>query len=170
MNGPRKGWRKSGLELIALGLAIICLGYMLVRIVSDRPSLSDLTSLEKEITEVQSKSIDLAIETNKFLISVTTLLIGGVAFMVKALGTDHRPGHTLTLILLFALICLTYWFGLKAYGQVTAELSQSAIGLKPDKSYILYYLEMEFRSCLVSAIILGALVVFGYPRNPQASS
>jgi hypothetical protein len=98
----------------------------------------------KELSKSNELSINLVVELNKFLISISTALFGVAAFIL----TTYKKSisiHSVSFAFLLSLLLLgfAYFFGFKVYAEITANLAQGNLGLQPGNSWIFFYLETE---------------------------
>jgi hypothetical protein len=109
------------------------------------PDFADYQLLKDgELSEAQKQAVSSITELNKYLISLATAMFGALAFFllrVQVAVKRRIMGATLFLVLL--LLGITYYFAFAAYAQLTSELAQNALGLRPGYSRTLFYLEME---------------------------
>jgi hypothetical protein len=147
-------------RLIALGIAVVCVA-LFVLIVSwwrDPTVRTDSLGEKHELSPAQEQTIAVVKELNGYLISMTTLMFGGLGWYL----TQHRPSPTIWLQTGFfaaaALLAVSFWYAAMTYAELTAELGQNLIGLIAGESRVLYYLEMEVTACGAAAILI--LIIF----------
>jgi len=132
--------------------------------VGQPPPLIDYSDLrDGQMTEAQRQAVGMVTDLNKFLISLITLMFGVVSFYLThykdKIVAVFWPWHFLVLMLILLSLC--YWFAFRVYAELTSELSQNALALKPGFSYILYNLTLEavaFGSASVLAFVLFIMV------------
>lgn len=112
---------------------------------------------DSAVADAQDKTIDMVKELNAYLISMTTLLFGGLGWYL----TKHpRPSAFWVQAAFFgAAACLvaSFWNAAMTYAEMTTELGQNVIGLIAGKSRVLYYLELEVMACGAAAILILAI-------------
>lgn len=118
----------------------------------------DYTDLKNgNMTDAQKQAISMVTDLNKFVISLITLMFGVVSFYLthyKEKITLFWPLHLLGLMV--SLLALCYWFAFKVYSELTSELSQGVLALRPGFSYILYNVTLE-----TIAFGLASVLAFG---------
>lgn len=142
--------------------ALAAVGFVIYTYVDKTPGFVDLQRLPMgDLNKAQEQTLTMIRELNKFLISLVTLMFGGVAFFLMHYRKEVRV-VPIAVGLLFALVLLgvTYFFGFMTYSQLTTELAQNALGVIPGKSRILYYLELEFWTFLGASLTILLLFVF----------
>jgi len=159
MNARSQSHRRRD-RLLALSIALVCV-VLLIIVVSwwREPTVNTRPLGEKhELTDAQGQTITVIKDLNGYLISMTTLMFGGLGWYL----TQHRPSPTMWLMAAFyaaaALLAVSFWYAAMTYAELTAELGQNLIGLVANESRILYYLEMEVTACGVAAVLI--LIIF----------
>lgn len=147
-------------RLLALAMALVSVA-LLVRLVAwwrEPVVLPASLGEQHELTGAQQQTIDMVKELNGYLISMTTLMFGGLGWYL----TQHRPSPGMWLQAAFfaaaALLAVSFWYAGMTYAELTAELGQNLIGLVARHSRVLYDLEMEMTASGVAALLI--LVIF----------
>lgn len=127
----------------------------------------DYTYLDNgDLQAAQQHTLDWVKELNSYLISSSTLIIGGVGWYLTNYSSAMRP--RLVRSLFFCAVGLTFlasWYGFRVYTQVVTELSQDALALTPGHSRILMFLELEGAACGMGAILLVSLFADAVTRR-----
>lgn len=153
---------KIGNILIIL-LIIVAIGLNIYLGIKRKPKFIDLKDLPSGgLNEAQKQAISMVTETNKFLISLSTLMFGAVGFYLTQYKEYFKTESIIKVAFLssFIFLGLSYYFAFKAYAQSLSELAQDAIAMKPHKSDTLYYLEMQFWTSISASLILLSIFVF----------
>jgi hypothetical protein len=147
-------------RLFSASIAFVCVA-LLVLIVSwwREPTVVTRSLGETHhLSEAEEQTIAMIKELNGYLISMTTLMFGGLGWYL----TQHRPSPTMWLQTAFfsasALLAVSFWYAAMTYAELTAELGQNLIGLVARESRVLYYVEMEVTACGVAAVLI--LIIF----------
>jgi hypothetical protein len=147
-------------RLLSLGIAVVGIA-LLVAIVAwwREPTVVPVSLGEtRELNEAQEQTIEMVKELNAYLISMTTLMFGGLGWYL----TQHRPTQSVWVHTAFfasaGLLVVSFWYAAMTYAELTAELGQNLIGLEAERSRVLFYLEMEMMACGVAALLI--LIVF----------
>ena len=111
-----------------------------------------------ELTGAQEETIAMVKELNGYLISMTTLMFGGLGWY---LTRRQRSSGTALQAAFFgagALLAVSFWYAAMTYAELTAELGQNLIGLVAKHSRILYDLQMEVTASGIAALLI--LIIF----------
>jgi hypothetical protein len=160
---PRRG------RVLSLMIAIISVALMSVVVSWWREPTVIVTSLgeTRELTEAQEQTIDIVKELNGYLISLTTLMFGGLGWYL----TQQRPSPTMPLQTAFfsaaCLLVMSFRFAAMTYAELTSELGQNVLGLVAGQSRVLYYLELQVIACGTAAVLI--LVIFADVVTRQKS-
>ena len=119
------------------------------------PRFVDLAKLaDGSLTDSQSSAIDMVKELNGYLVSTTTLLLGGLGwYLSQYRPPTSRVVHAAFFASVGFVILALIYAGLTDV-QLADELAQTSIALTPGTSRILYYLEMEIWTCGISAVLM----------------
>jgi hypothetical protein len=113
---------------------------------------------EGRLTDAQTQALDSINELNAYLISLTTLMFGGLGWYIS----QYRPTTSVLVRWIFfstvGLLAVAYWYAGQAYSEIAGELAQNALALTPDYSRILYYVEIQFVACATASVLI--LTVF----------
>ncbi len=124
-----------------------------------RPSLVDLVELKNgDVSAAQSQALDMVKEFNTYLVSTTTLLLGGLGWY---LSHFKSPKPTIVHAAFFAAVAfliLAYVYAGLTNVELTGELAQNSLALVPETSLVLHYLEMEIWTCGIASVLM--LIVF----------
>jgi hypothetical protein len=119
------------------------------------PPLVDLTRLaDGTITEAQGQAVDMVKELNTYLISTTTLLLGGLGwYLSQYKPPKSRIVHT-AFFASVAFVVLALVYAGMTNVELTDELAQNSLALGPGRSSILFYLEREIWTCGIAAVLM----------------
>lgn len=110
------------------------------------------------LTDAQAQTLDTVKELNAYLISLTTLMFGGLGWYLS----QYRPATSPVLRGIFfttaGFLALAFWYAAQTYSQTASELAQDSLGVKPGASRILFYVQLEFAACAIAAVLI--LLVF----------
>jgi hypothetical protein len=162
----------AGVKLVPLAIAAIGATMLLYKFYGLRPHFEDLVGLsESGANELQKLTLNNIGELNKFMPSLATLMFGAVAFYVTHYTRAvSRPFLATAVFLALILIAFTYVFAFKASAELTAEIAQGALGLRPGASLTFFYLEMEFWSFLVASVtMLSIFAVLIFEKQPEVN-
>jgi hypothetical protein len=143
-------------RLMPLGIAIILMSvYALLAHFAWRPSFVDLTQLKDgNVSAAQSQAVDMVKALNTYLVSTTTLLLGGLGWYLS----QYRPPKSRIVHTAFfaavAFLTLAYVYAGLTNSELTDELAQNSLALKPSTSLVLHYLEMEIWTCGIASILM----------------
>ncbi len=123
-----------------------------------RPTLVDLVALKDGgVSAAQSQTVDMVKELNTYLISTTTLLLGGLGWYLS----QYRPPKSAIVHTFFfasvAFLTLAYVYAGLTNVELTDELAQNSLALTPRTSLVLYYLAMEIWTCGIAAVLMLAV-------------
>jgi hypothetical protein len=132
--------------------------YALVAYFWWRPALVDLVPLKNgEVSDAQSQAIDMVKELNTYLVSTTTLLLGGLGWYLS----QYRPPKSAIVHTAFfasvAFLTLAYVYAGLTNVELTDELAQNSIALTPTTSLVLFYLEHEIWTCGIASVLMLAV-------------
>ena len=154
MSSTAKARRLSAL-IVALAAVIVL--YLVAAWWRDTKPLLVSLGQESNVTDAQDKTIDMVKELNGYLISMTTLLFGGLGWYL----TKHPRASTFWVQAFFfgaaACLVVSFWQAAMTYAEMTSELGQNVIGLIAGKSRVLYHLELELMACGAAAILILAI-------------
>jgi hypothetical protein len=158
-------WFRAAVPWAPLAIGIVALVALPLLVMLRTPAFVDLDPLEGNPNEAQKQTISITVELNKYLISLATLTFGAFGFFLTYYKAAARlPATVITFLLALVLLGSTYYFAFRAYSELTAELAQDALAMKPERSLILYYIELEFWAFLgASMTMFGVFMaaVFG---------
>ena len=143
-------------RLVPLGIAITAMAvYALLAQFVWRPTLVDLVALKDgEVSAAQSQTVDMVKELNTYLVSTTTLLLGGLGWYLS----QYRPPKSAIVHTVFfgsvAFLTLAYVYAGLTNVELTDELAQNSLALTPKTSLVLYYLEMEIWTCGIASVLM----------------
>ena len=146
-------------RLVSLAIAVVSVALFTIIVAWRREPVVVPLSLgqSRELTEAQEQTIEMIKQLNGYLISLATLMFGGLGFYL----TQHRPSLRMPQQTAFfaaaCLLVLSFWFATMTYSQVATELAQNLIALVPGRSRVLYYVEMEVTTAGAAAVLLLAL-------------
>jgi hypothetical protein len=143
-------------RLVPLGIAIMLMtAYALLAHALRHPSFVDLVTLKDgAVSEAQLQAVDMVKELNTYLVSTTTLLLGGLGWYLS----QYRPPKSRIVHMAFfasvAFLTLAYIYAGLTNVELTDELAQNSLALKPGFSLVLYYLEMEIWTCGIASVLM----------------
>ena len=143
-------------RLIPLLVALVAMsGYAIVAQWRWYPPLVDLTALANgAITEAQGQAVDMVKELNTYLVSTTTLLLGGLGwYLSQYKPPKSRIVHT-AFFASVAFLTLALVYAGMTNVELTDELAQNSLALDPGRSSILFYLEREIWTCGIAAVLM----------------
>jgi hypothetical protein len=149
------------LSIIPLILAIAMIVFIYFKFKEEPVFVDYLTLVSGALSEAQKQTISIAIELNKFLVSLTTLMFGALGFYLTKYKNEFEIRWVAAAFFISLIFLgLTYYYAFHVYSQLTGELAQNALAIQPGKSRILYYFEREFWTSLGASLILLFLFVF----------
>jgi hypothetical protein len=143
-------------RLVPLGIAILLMtAYALLAYALRHPSFVDLVTLKDgAVSDAQSQAVDMVKELNTYLLSTTTLLLGGLGWY---LSHYHPPKSRVVHTAFFAsvaFVTLAYIYAGLTNVELTNDLAQNSLALKPGSSLVLHYLEMEVWTCGIASVLM----------------
>src|SRR5262245_34651192 len=143
-------------RLIPLGIAIALMaaGALLAHVLR-YPQFVDLVTLTNgAVSDAQSHALDMVKELNTYLVSTTTLLLGGLGWYLS----QYRPPKSRVVHTVFfasvVFLTLAYIYAGLTNVELADELAQNSLALKPGSSLVLYYLEMEIWTCGIASVLM----------------
>ena len=119
------------------------------------PPLVDLTPLTNgAITDAQGQSVDMVKELNTYLVSTTTLLLGGLGWYLSQYKPPTSPIVHAAFFTSVAFVVLALIYAGMTNVELTDELAQNSLALVPGRSSILFYLEREIWTCGIAAVLM----------------
>ncbi|SRR6266542_3698315 len=156
MAAPRT-WILARLSRVApLGIAIILIGaFPLLAHRLKYPSFVDYATLhDGAVSDAQSHAVGMVKELNTYLVSTTTLLLGGLGWYLS----QYRPPKSQIVRTAFfasvAFLTLAYIYAGFTNVELTNELAQNSLALMPCYSLVLHYLEMEIWTCGIASVLM----------------
>lgn len=146
-------------RLVPLAIAIVLMfAYASVAFFVRQPSFVDLTPLRNgELTAAQLQTIDVVKELNTYLVSTTTLLLGGLGWYLS----QYQPPNSKVVHTAFfgsvAFLILAYAYAGLTNVELTDELAQNSLALQPKTSLVLHYLEMQIWACGIASVLMVAV-------------
>ena len=143
-------------RLVPLGIAItLAIVFAVLANALQRPPFEDFVNLPNgAVSDAQSHALDMVKELNTYLVSTTTLLLGGLGWYLS----HYRPPKSTSVHAAFfssvAFLTLAYIYAGLTNVELTGELAQNSLALKPGSSLILYYLEMEIWTCGIASLLM----------------
>ncbi|HKE88153.1 MAG TPA: hypothetical protein VKB50_30565 [Vicinamibacterales bacterium] len=149
--------RPSRLVPLAIAIILMCT-YALLAFFVRQPTFVNLTPLENgELTAAQLQAIDVVKELNTYLVSTTTLLLGGLGWYLS----QYQPPKSKIVHTAFfasvAFLILAYAYAGLTNVELTDELAQNSLALQPRTSLVLHYLEMQIWTCGIASILMVAV-------------
>jgi len=115
--------------------------------------------VDGHLTNSQEQTITMVKELNSYLISITTIIFGGLGWYLTHNKSGMRPLFTRTALFTCAgLVSLAAWYAFKTYSELASELSQNSLALLPGGSRVFYYVELECIACGIAALLM--LLIF----------
>jgi len=124
----------------------------------ERPDLHYQDVPQGALTEAQTQTLNMIKELNAYLISMTTLLFGGLGWYLSQFRPTSSPLIRAVFFSTVGFLALAFWYAAMTYGQITSDLSKNELNVTPGSSWILSYLELEFAACAVAGVLM--LLVF----------
>jgi hypothetical protein len=121
------------------------------------PQFVNLTALKDgSVTAAQLQALTMIKELNSYLVSTTTLLLGGLGWYLS----QYQPPKSAVVHTVFfasvGFVVLALIYAGMTNVELTDELAQNSLALTPETSRVLYYLEMEIWTCgIATALMLG---------------
>ena len=147
-------------RMLSLAIAFVAVG-LVVRVATwwYEPVVVAASLGERhELTGAQEQTIGMIKELNSYLISLTTLMFGGLGWYL----TRRRRSSGIVLQTAFfgaaALLAVSFWYAAMTYAELATELGQNLVGLVAKHSRVLYDLEMEVTTSGIAALLI--LVIF----------
>ncbi len=133
------------------------------------PAFTDYRSLDKgTLVDAQTQALAMVKELNSYLISLSTLIVGGVGWYLSQYRSALRPAITRTAFFFaVGLMGLAAWYAFQTYAQIVTELAQDVIALTPGQSRILWYLQLESASCGIGILLLLLIFADAVTRKPD---
>ena len=116
------------------------------------------TLTQGTLTDAQAQTLDMVKELNAYLVSMVTLMFGGLGWYLSQYRVSSGPLLRGVFFSTVGLLALAYWYAGRVYAEIAAELAQQALGVQPGASRILYWLELEFAASGVAGVLV--LLVF----------
>ena len=110
------------------------------------------------LTDAQAQALDMVKELNAYLVSMVTLMFGGLGWYLSQYRVSSGPLLRGIFFSTVGLLALAYWYAGRVYAEIAAELAQQALGVQPGASRILYWLELEFAAAGFAGVLV--LLVF----------
>jgi hypothetical protein len=143
-------------RLVPLAVATAAMiGYALLAHYAWPPHFVNLTVLKDgDVTDAQSQAVDMIKELNGYLVSTTTLLLGGLGWYLS----EYQPPKSVVVHTAFfasvGFVVLALIYAGMTNVELTDELAQNSLALVPETSRVLYYLEMEIWTCGIAAVLM----------------
>jgi len=139
-----------GPVIIAAGFAVYCI----VLAVSAYPDVN-FDPLSGELSGLQAAAIERISNLNDYFITLCTSLFVALGFFLRNyLKTSGARFviHSFGLALLFLIV--TYYLAFRVHTQLIGELGSDALDIFPKTSMIIYFLKLEFWTCLAATTII----------------
>jgi len=143
-------------RLVPLVVSIVLMGvYAWLTYALRHPPFVDLTTLKDGVVSAaQSQAVSMVKELNTYLVSTTTFLLGGLGWYLS----QYKPPKSMVVHTAFfasvAFLTLAYMYAGLTNVELTDELAQNSLALKPGGSLVLYYLEMEIWTCGIASVLM----------------
>lgn len=144
---------------IWLACAVVAVALPVIYFVRE-PAFVNLTSFDST-NDPRTAAMNMAIEANKYLVSLTTLLTGSLAVGARLSQRRWRS----SLAAMFVALATALVFGFLTFARLTTELSQRQLALDPNSSLVLFYLEMEFWCFLAATFCIAFTLLFSRPHG-----
>ena len=119
-----------------------------------RPDLHLQALPQGMLTEAQTQTLDMVKELNAYLISMTTLMFGGLGWYLSQYRPTSSPIIRAVFFSTVGFLVLASWYAAMAYARIASDLSQNALNFKPGESLVLFYVQLEFAACAVAAFLV----------------
>ncbi len=119
---------------------------------------NNYTNISQSLSEFNSKSIDLIVQLNTFL-----LTLSGALFAVLGITHNSKKKSELTIYtIVFGVtaVSIAFFYGYKSMYEVLNQMSQNQIALKPKNSVAVMYLSKEFYRFLCAICSIGLGYIF----------
>lgn len=157
---------KSNLPTISFFLLIVLA--WIIAYVYFHPVPQPAVALES-LNELQEKSIEIILEMNKLIISLSLLLIGGIgAFLLQKYQSVkiHSLAQRMTIVLSIISASLSIYFGYVLYFRMVEMLSNN--WFNPQSNLIEQPLMFQYYSFLLSVVLFGLFVINAtVPKGPD---
>ena len=120
------------------------------------------------LKDAQTQTLTMVKELNSYLISLTTLIVGGVGWYFSHYRSVLRP--VIARVIFFfvvGLIALAAWYAFQTYAEIVGELAQNSVALAPAHSLILWFVTVEATACGIAALLLLGLFADAVTRKPD---
>ena len=126
-----------------------------------KPGFVNYSTLQSgNLNEAQKHAVTMAVELNKFIISINTLMFGVLGFFINHYKKEIQVKRVaFAYFLSLILLALTFYYSFRVYSQLTSDLAQNAFAMTPKTSKVLYYLEMAFWSFASSSSVLLSIFI-----------
>lgn len=151
-------------QLIINNTALIIIFIVSYFLINSIPSIGDQTAhsyLEK-MNNLQAKAVDILIETNKLLISLSLLTIGVFGSLIVRKYEITYTNSSLLRIFLFAGLatsCISIYFGYKLYGELTYMMSYNFYDI--DNQSVIKLRNNQF-ICFLITVLLGVFYLVNH--------
>lgn len=148
---------------IAVNLLIVLFILFLLFVLENLFITSDVISESCEnMNNLESKAVDILVETNKLLVSLSLLVIGGMGgIVIKNNNESNASLLSLQIILIIGMLLssLSIYFGYSLYIELTHMLSYSIYDV--DSDLILQLQSGQFL-CFIASIVLGIVFLINH--------
>jgi len=114
------------------------------------------------MNNMQEKAVDILVETNKLLVSLSLLVIGGMgSLVIRKNDTNYSNSMPLQIILIIGMLFsgLSIYFGYSLYIELTNTLSYNVYDI--DCELILQFKSGQFL-CFIASIVFGIVFLINH--------
>jgi hypothetical protein len=143
-------------RLVPLAIAIILtVACAVVAHVLRYPSFVNIVTLTGgTVSDAQAQAVGMVKELNTYLVSTTTLLLGGLGWYFSQYAPPKSRVLRTAFFASVGFVTLAYIYAGLTNVELTDELAQDSLALKPQSSLVLFYLETEIWACGVASVLM----------------
>ncbi|MEM6736364.1 MAG: hypothetical protein AAF620_09885 [Bacteroidota bacterium] len=153
------------IKIAAYNIVILVILLVVYLLIDSIPLLGDQDEVFEEITamnNLQAKAVDIMVETNKLLISLSLLVIGVFGgLLIRKYEINYTNSQLLQALLIFGLMssCISIYFGYRLYAELTYMMSYCIYDV--DNDSIVDLRNSQF-ICFLGAIVLGVYFLINH--------